>query len=253
MEEGNIEIQRKDQVSQISFSHPAHNSLPGYLLAKLKNAIEEESAHSETKVILLRSGGERTFCAGASFDELMSISNEVEGKEFFMGFARVINAIRTSPKFVIGRVQGKAIGGGVGLASAVDYCFGTEWSSVKLSELALGIGPFVVGPAVRRKIGTAAFSQMSIHASGFQTANWAWTKGLFSEIYNNPDEMDIHIAALCKELSAYSPQAMHQMKKALWHDCNHWDSLLEERAAISGSLILTEEARTALQKVKNKS
>lgn len=250
--EPSVEISIKNQVSEICFFHPAHNSLPGFLLAKLEEAIEQESQNPATKVILLKSAGDRTFCAGASFDELMAIQDEAQGKEFFMGFARVINAIRKSPKFVIGRVQGKAIGGGVGLASAVDYCIGTEWSSVKLSELALGIGPFVVGPAVRRKIGTSAFAQMSIHASGFQTAKWAWQRGLFSEIYRDAKEMDIHIKELCDELSAYSSQAMKEMKKVVWRGTEDWDQLLSERAAISGRLILSAEARAALAKIKAK-
>jgi len=250
--QGSVDIIRNGAVSEITFSHPAHNSLPGYLLAKLVDAIKQEGATSETKLILLKSAGDRTFCAGASFDELMAIENHEQGTEFFTGFARVINALRTCPKFVIGRVQGKAIGGGVGLAAAVDYCFGTQWSSVKLSELALGIGPFVVGPAVRRKIGTSAFAQMSIHASGWQTAQWAWQRGLFSEVYKNTEEMDEHIAQLSSELAGYSSEAMAEMKSVLWRGCEDWDRLLPERAAISGRLILSEESRMALNEVKNK-
>jgi len=253
MTEGTIDIQRSSRVSTITFSHPAHNSLPGKLLAELRDAIEEEGRTSETSVIVVRSGGERTFCAGASFDELLSIKDAAQGKEFFMGFARVINAMRQCPKFVIGRVQGKAIGGGVGLASATDYCFATQWSSVKLSELALGIGPFVVGPAVRRKIGTGAFAQMSIHASGWQTAQWAWQRGMYAEVYKDATEMDSHIDRLCTELTAYSPEAMREMKAALWRGCEDWSTLLPERAAISGRLILSDAAQAAVNKVKNKS
>ncbi|MEZ4982901.1 MAG: enoyl-CoA hydratase/isomerase family protein [Saprospiraceae bacterium] len=163
-------------IGTIEFFHPAHNSLPGKLLGELTNAILEMGENDEAIVIVLKSSGDRTFCAGASFDELISIEDLNQGKRFFSGFANVINAMRKCPKFIIGRVQGKAVGGGVGLASAVDYCMATRFASVKLSELAVGIGPFVVGPAVERKVGTAAFSQMAINATEWQTANWAKRK-----------------------------------------------------------------------------
>lgn len=146
-------------VGSITFFHPRSNSLPGKVLKQLADTITKLGKDETVKVIVLKSKGEKGFCAGASFDELISIKDRSTGKQFFSGFANVINACRKCPKFVVGRVQGKAVGGGVGLASAVDYCFATTAASVKLSELAVGIGPFVVGPAVERKIGVSAMSQ----------------------------------------------------------------------------------------------
>jgi methylglutaconyl-CoA hydratase len=234
-------------ISTITFFHPASNSLPGNILSKLSDAILNAGEDHNVRVIILKSVGDRAFCAGASFDELLAISNEAEGLKFFSGFANVINAIRTCPKFVIGRVQGKAVGGGVGLAAAVDHCLATRFASIKLSELAIGIGPFVVGPAVERKLGTSGFSQLTIDASSWKTANWAAQYGLYSEVFNSSEEMDDAIDSLAKQLASSSPEAMSELKKVLWSGTEGWDTLLKERAAISGRLVLSDFTREAIQ------
>ena len=203
-------------------------------------------------MIVLRSAGEKTFCAGASFDELIAIDNIEKGKKFFSGFAQVINAMRNCPKFIVGRVQGKCVGGGVGLASSVDYCIATDKADIKLSELAVGIGPFVVGPAVERKIGTSAFSQLAIDAASWRSANWAKEHGLFAEKYPTTEEMDESIAKLTAILSRSNPEAMAEMKKIFWKGTENWDVLLEERAAISGRLVVSEFTRNAIAAFKNK-
>lgn len=249
---GSVETSLQSEIATITFFHPAHNSLPGNLLAKLRDAIVAAGQNKDVKVIILKSAGDRTFCAGASFDELISIDNLENGKTFFMGFANVINACRTCPKLIIGRVQGKAVGGGVGLAAATDYCFGTKYSAVKLSELAVGIGPFVVGPAVERKVGTAAMTQLAFNATEWKSAEWACTKGLFADIYESAAEMDIAIEELASKLAASNPDAMRMMKKAFWSGTEHWDSLLAERAAMSGQLVLSDFTRNAIQKFKSK-
>lgn len=249
---GSIDRETKGGITTITFSHPAHNSLPGRLLAELRTAIIAAGNDDHCKVIILRSGGERTFCAGASFDELMSIDNAEQGKVFFSGFAGVINAIRTCPKFVLGRVQGKAIGGGVGLASATDYCLATQYAAVKLSELAIGIGPFVVGPAVERKVGTSAFQQLAIDATTFQSANWALSKGLYAGVYATVEEMDEKLMALALTLANSSPAAMRALKRASWVGTEHWNELLEERAVISGELVLSEFTKSAIAAFKTK-
>ncbi|RME96736.1 MAG: enoyl-CoA hydratase/isomerase family protein, partial [Bacteroidetes bacterium] len=231
---GKVESHTTDGICTITFSHPAHNSLPGRLLAELKSAIEAAGANEQARVVILQSGGARTFCAGASFDELTAIRDVAQGKQFFSGFAGVINAMRKCPKFVLGRVQGKAIGGGVGLACATDYCVGTKYASVKLSELAIGIGPFVVGPAVERKIGTAAFQQLAINATAFQSAYWAKEKGLYTEVFEDTPAMDEHLQGLARQLAASNPAAMRELKRSSWVGTDHWDDLLAERAAISG-------------------
>lgn len=245
--EGNVTTQLDNHVAVITFTHPQHNSMPGYQLADLAAQIKSAGESSEVLAIVLQSGGDRTFCAGASFDELMTIQNAEDGKKFFLGFAHVINAIRKCPKVVIGRVQGKAIGGGVGIAAAVDYCMATQYSSVKLSELALGIGPFVVGPAIERKIGLSAFSQMALNANEWQTAAWAKEKGLFHEVFGTIEQLDAYIAHFTNHLRASSPLALQALKKVLWQNTHHWDELLDERAGISGRLVITDAAQQAIR------
>lgn len=240
-------------VATVEFFHPQSNSLPGKILRDLAAAIIHAGDDPGAAVIVLRSGGEKAFCAGASFDELTAIQTEKEGLAFFSGFAHVINAMRACPKFIIGRIHGKCVGGGVGLAAAVDYAIAAEGADVKLSELAVGIGPFVVGPAVERKIGTAAFSALAIDASSWRNAEWAKRKGLFAEVHEDTGNMDEAVQRLAHHLSHSSPAAMAEMKKIFWKGTEHWDTLLLERAAISGKLVLSEFTRNAIQKFKAKS
>lgn len=238
---------RENGIATVSFYHPAQNSLPSALLADLVEKITEAANNEQTRVIILKSEGNRTFCAGASFDELLRIKDKEEGAKFFSGFAQVINACRKSPKIIIGRIQGKAVGGGVGLAAAVDYCLATEAASVKLSELAIGIGPFVISPAVIRKIGLQAFSQLTIRASDFQTAQWAMEKGLYNEVYKDTEALDLAVDTLAQKLASYHPEALHGLKEILWEGTADWDELLSHRAAISGGLVLSEFTQAALK------
>ena len=235
-------------ISTIEFFHPAHNSLPGDILAKLANTITEAGQDDNVLVIILKSGGDRTFCAGASFKELISIEDEKTGEEFFMGFANVINAMRKCPKFIIGRVQGKTVGGGVGLASAMDYCMATKFASIKLSKLNIGIGPFVVGPAVARKLGVSGMSQIAIDANTFYSPEWAKDKGLFTHVYDSTEELDEAVQATAEHLCTYNPEAMKEMKKIFWDGCDDWDTLLNERAKVSGRLVLSEFTKEKLKR-----
>ncbi|MBT8196046.1 MAG: enoyl-CoA hydratase/isomerase family protein [Bacteroidia bacterium] len=252
IDNGSVNVAIEDGIARITFYHPKSNSLPGTILKQLAEAITEAGKNDDAKVIIVKSKGDRAFCAGASFDELIAIENETEGKEFFMGFARVINAMRTVPKFVIGRAQGKAVGGGVGVISACDYAFASIESAVKLSELAIGIGPFVVGPAVERKIGTSAFSQLAVNATAWQSAEWAFHKGLYNEVFTDLKDMDKAIFELAQKLSKSSPEAMALLKKAMWNGTEDWDTLLEERAVMSGHLVLSDFTRNAINAFKNK-
>ncbi|GAB2692299.1 enoyl-CoA hydratase/isomerase family protein [Mucilaginibacter koreensis] len=235
-------------VAVIRFFHPAQNSLPSALLAELSAAILKAGSDPAAKVIVLQSDGNRTFCAGASFDELLSITDAEQGAAFFDGFARVINTCRKVPKLIIARVQGKAVGGGVGLACAADYVLATTAAAVKLSELAIGIGPFVISPAVVRKVGMAAFSQLTIKATEFQSAEWAKQHGLYNEIYDTQEELDDATNILANQLAAYHPEAMANLKEIFWEGTDNWDALLTERAAVSGKLVLSEFTQQALQK-----
>ena len=249
--EGYIKIaQTTPAIAQITFFHPKHNSLPSHLLAELKAAIEACGTDDTTQVIILKSGGERTFCAGASFDELIAINDPATGKKFFQGFAGVINACRKCPKIIIGRVQGKAVGGGVGIAAAVDYCLATKYSAVKLSELNIGIGPFVIGPAVERKIGGAAFSQLALNANVFQSAEWAKAKGLYAEVHESAEALDAATSDLAQYLIGTNPEAQRELKKIFWAGTDHWDTLLEERAAMSGRLVLSDYTKEVLNQYK---
>jgi methylglutaconyl-CoA hydratase len=245
---GNVTLNiSRNGIATISFYHPAQNSLPAALLDELTAEIALAGKNPQTKVIVIKSEGDRTFCAGASFDELLQIKDKEAGAEFFSGFARVINACRKSPKIIIARIQGKAVGGGVGLAAAADYCLATEAASIKLSELAIGIGPFVISPAVIRKIGLPAFSQLTIRAVDFQTAQWAKEQGLYNEVYPDIDALDEGMAALTQKLASYHPEALHGLKEILWEGTADWDELLNHRAAISGEMVLSEFTQQALQ------
>jgi len=250
-QQGHIRSTTEGGVGTIEFYHPSHNSLPGKLLAELEQAIYDMGNNAEATIIVLKASGDRTFCAGASFDELASIENEHVGKTFFMGFANVINAIRKVPKLVIGRIHGKAVGGGVGLASACDYCMATKYASVKLSELAVGIGPFVIGPPVERKIGVSAYSEMAINATEFRTAEWAKQKGLFMDVFDTTEQMDEYIKHFSDKLVKMNPEAMTLLKTVFWEGTEHWDTLLEERAVMSGRLVLSDFSKNAIGKFLN--
>ena len=252
MEKAYVKSSVQHGLCSIEFFHPQSNSLPGALLQELAAAIREAGANSACRLILLRSQGQKAFCAGASFDELSQLNNEQEGLQFFSGFAEVINAMRTCGKIIVGRIQGKCVGGGVGLAAAVDYALATEDAAVKLSELAVGIGPFVVGPAVERKIGLSAFSQLALDATGWRSANWAHDRGLFAELYADTIGLDEGVNRLVTQLLNSSEEALRALKIAFWKNTEHWDQLLIERAAISGKLILSEVSRKAIESFKKR-
>jgi methylglutaconyl-CoA hydratase len=252
IKDGYVTSHNEHGITTIEFFHPQSNSLPAKILELLAREIHSAENDNDTKVIILRSGGDGAFCAGASFDELSAINNETEGLKFFSGFANVINAMRKCKKIIIGRIQGKCVGGGVGFAAAVDYAIAVDKAEVKLSELAIGIGPFVVGPVIERKIGTSAFSQLAIDANLWRNAEWAKHKGLFAEVHSSIESMDESVYRLANSLSHSNPDAMAEMKKIFWKGTEHWDELLKERAAISGRLVLSEFTKNAINKFKTK-
>ena len=239
-------------ITTIEFCHPQSNALPSKMLNELAQEIHHAGLSADTKVILLRSAGEKVFCAGASFDELSAITNEKDGQVFFTGFARIINSMRTCGKLIIGRIQGKCVGGGVGLAAAVDYAIATSDAEAKLSELAIGIGPFVVGPAIERRIGNAAFSHLAIDSHMWRNADWCKRKGLFAEVHESDVNMDEAINHLAHSLAHSNPEALAEMKKIFWKGTEHWDQLLTERAAISGRLVVSKFTKDAMARFKAK-
>lgn len=247
---GSLYTNIENGIAHIEFGHPASNSFVSELLTRLANEFDLLAENGSVAAILLKSEGERAFCAGASFDELVAISDLDEGKAFFSGFANVINAMRKCPKPIIGRVQGKAVGGGVGLASACDYVHATADAAIKLSEISVGIGPFVIAPAVERKMGKAALAELSLYPTEWKNAYWAKEKGLYAKVYDSIEEMDKELDAHLQKLSTYNPQALSQMKEVLWQGTEHWDNLLLERAAISGKLALSDATKKALEKFK---
>lgn len=235
-----------DGVAHIIFFHPNHNSLPSRLLQELVSAIEQAGKNPAARIIVLRSAEHKTFCAGASFDELAAIEDFETGHRFFSGFGQVINAMRQCSKIIIGRVHGKSVGGGVGLASATDFCLATQWATFRLSELAVGFGPFVIGPAVERKIGAPAFSQLALTPDEWRTAEWGKSKNLYQEVFESAEQMDAYLQYFCEKLCAYSPEALSELKKVFWQGTEHWDTLLSDRAAISGRLALSDYAKNAI-------
>ncbi|MEM1002541.1 MAG: enoyl-CoA hydratase-related protein, partial [Bacteroidota bacterium] len=184
------------------------------------------------------------------FKELININDESTGKVFFSGFANVINAMRKCPKFIIGRIQGKTVGGGVGLASSTDYCMASKFAAIKLSELNVGIGPFVVGPAVQRKLGVSGMSQIAIDANSFYSAEWAKNKGLYAQVFESTGELDVGVKSFAEHLATYNPEAMREMKAMFWKGTEDWDDLLAKRAAISGRLVLSDFTKETLKRFK---
>ena len=249
-ENGSLYTSVTNGIATVEFGHPASNSFPGVLLERLQSEFQKLSENDEVRVIILKSEGERAFCAGASFDELLAVQDLEQGKQFFAGFANVINAMRNCTKLIIGRIHGKTVGGGVGLASACDYCFATEEASIKLSELSIGIGPFVIAPAVRRKMGVAALSELTLAAHEWKNAYWAQEKGLYARVFENTADMDKELEFFAEKLAAYNPAALREMKRMLWEETEDWDILLQERAAISGELVLSDFTKKALSKFK---
>ena len=245
-DDGRVATGIRDGVATLRFHHPKGNSLPGTLLRALAEEVGRLAADPAARVIVLRSDGAGPFCAGASFDELRAIRDAAAGQEFFMGFARLILAMRRCPKFVLARVHGKAVGGGVGVVAASDYAIATTKAAVKLSELAVGIGPFVVGPVIERKIGHAAFQALAIDATEWRDAEWAGRVGLYARVVPDEAALDAATDALATRLAASNPEAMAKMKATFFRDTEHWDALLAERAAMSGSLVLSDFTRKAL-------
>ncbi|PQJ75844.1 enoyl-CoA hydratase/isomerase family protein [Polaribacter gangjinensis] len=251
---GSLYTHIQNRIATVEFGHPASNSFPSELLVRLTNELNLLSKNDEVSIIILKSEGEKAFCAGASFDELVAIKNLEEGKQFFSGFANVINAMRTCEKLIIGRVQGKTVGGGVGLIAACDYALATEQAAIKLSEISIGIGPFVIAPAIERKMGLAALSEMTLEATSWKNAYWAKEKGLYANVFETIKELDDEVQLLALKFASYNPDSLKEIKKVFWQNTNHWNELLSERASITGELVLSEFTKNALQNfLKHKS
>ncbi|MEL4306971.1 enoyl-CoA hydratase/isomerase family protein [Joostella sp. CR20] len=248
--DGSLYTKIENHIATVEFGHPASNSFPSVLLERLSAEFDKLSSNNEVHIIVLKSEGKKAFCAGASFDELIAVSSLEEGKAFFSGFGKVLNAMRKCSKLIIGRIQGKAVGGGVGLIAACDYAIATEAAAIKLSEFTIGIGPFVIAPAVERKMGVGALAELTIAATEWKNAYWAKEKGLYAKVFETITEVDVEIDLLTNKLAAYNPEALNAMKKALWENTNHWETLLTERAETSGKLVLSEFTKKALEKFK---
>ena len=247
---GSLYTKIDNKIATVEFGHPASNSFPGELLQRLTDELNLLSKNPDVNLIILRSEGDGAFCAGASFDELLAVSDLKEGAVFFSGFANVINAMRNCSKLIVGRIHGKAVGGGVGLAAACDYALATESSAIKLSEFTIGIGPFVIAPAVERKMGVAALAEMTLAAHEWKNAYWAQEKGLYAKVFTDVKELDKELDIFTQKLAGYNPEALADMKKVLWEGTENWDKLLTERAKISGRLVLSDFTKNALGQFK---
>ena len=240
----------ENKIATLEFGHPASNSFSSDLLNSLTNELQVLSANPAVSVIVLKSSGTGAFCAGASFDELLSVTNLAEATEFFSGFANVINAMRRCSKIIVGRIHGKAVGGGVGIAAACDYALATNESALKLPELGIGIGPFVIEPAISRKIGKGALAEMALAPQEWNTAAWALQKGLYANVFENVEALDTAVALFASKLAKNNLEALAELKKTLWEGTENWDTLLYERAAISGKLVLSDFTKNALRQIK---
>ena len=249
---GSLYSKIENYIATVEFGHPSANCFPLELLERLEKEFIKLSDNNEVRLIILKSEGEKTFCAGASFDELLSLKNEEESIRFFSGFAKLFLAMRDCKQPIIGRVLGKTVGGGVGLLSACDYVMATESASIKLSELSIGIGPFVIAPVVSRKMGVAAFNELTLSPDQWKNAYWAQEKGLFARVFENIEEMDKALEYFAETLVKSNPEALSEMKRITWENTEHWDKELMEKAAISGRLALSEQTQKTLSKIKNK-
>jgi methylglutaconyl-CoA hydratase len=249
--DGYVRTAIENGIGRIEFFHPQSNALPSAILRDLAAAVTAVGADPAARVIVLQSGGTGPFCAGASFDELTAIAGPEQGQEFFSGFARVILAMIRAPKFVISRVHGKAAGGAVGLIAASDFSMAVSKASAKLSELAVGIGPFVVGPVIEKKIGLAAFGAMSVDAD-WRDAAWGERHGLYAKLFDDVTAMDDAVTALATTLAASNPEAMAMLKRVFWAGTEQWDTLLAERASMSGTLVLSDFTRNAIGAFKTR-
>ena len=247
---GSLYTSINNKIATVEFGHPASNSFPSELLGRLADEFDKLSNNDEVSVIVLKSEGDRAFCAGASFDELVAIDNLKDGKAFFSGFANVINAMRKCSKLIIGRVQGKTVGGGVGLAAACDYVLATEHAAIKLSEFTIGIGPFVIAPAVERKVNVSGLAELTLDATSWKNAYWAKEKGLYARVFETKEALDKEVEVLSEKIASYNPEALSEMKRALWKGTAHWQELLIERAETSGKLVLSDFTKKALSKFK---
>jgi len=236
-----------DGVADVCFGHPKSNSLPSSVLRGLADEISAAGTRDDVRVVVLRSYGTGAFCAGASFTELSAIHDAAAGKEFFLGFARVILAMTRCPKPIITRVQGKVVGGGVGIVAASDYAMAVTHASLRLSELAIGIGPFVVGPAIERRIGPGAFEAMALDAA-WRDASWAERHGLYARVLDDVAALDAAVTEFVGTLAAMNPDAVARIKRIASDGTEQWPRLLEERAAMSGTLVLSEFAKKAITK-----
>jgi methylglutaconyl-CoA hydratase len=249
--DGQVTVEEHDAIAIVTFGHPKSNSLPAALLHKLATEIGHVGQNTGIKTILLRSEGSGAFCAGASFDEMKAVSDAPSGRAFFLGFAEVILAMIRAPQFIVTRVHGKVTGGGVGIVAASDYAVAVKGASLKLSELAVGLGPFVIGPVVERKVGTGPFAGMSIDA-GWRDAAWGERHGLYTHVVDDSAALDAKLSELLAFLSAANPEAIKQMKHVFWQGTDDWPQLLEKRAAISGALALSPHTRAAIEKFEKR-
>ena len=237
--DGYVRSQVEEGVATITFFHPKGNSLPGRLLAELAAAVTDAGRNADARVIVLRSDGYGPFCAGASFAELQAISDAESGKKFFMGFVNLIIAMIRAPKFIVTRVHGKVVGGGVGIVSASDFAIAANSASLRLSELAVGLGPFIVGLPIQKKIGLGPFSAMAVDAD-WRDAEWGHRHGLYAELHDDVASLDAALDSRVKTLASSNPEAMAQLKKVFWEGTDGWSAELDARAGMSGTLVLSD-------------
>lgn len=245
---GTVVYTASPPLAHIEFYHPKGNSLPSRILEELTLAFRRASEEPDLRVITLQSRGDGAFCGGANLDELRAIRDFESGKAYFMRIAELLTAMRDTPGCIIAKVQGPAVGGGVGLIAASDFVCAGQDAPVRLSEVSLGIGPFVIGPAVIRKIGLSAFSTLSLDAGTWYDAHWARSFGLYNRVVESHVELDRVAEQLAGDLAASGPSAVTTLKRELWRGENDWPARLEESAEQSAKLLMTEHTQRLLHR-----
>lgn len=206
-------ISLSERVLTLTIDRPdRRNALNDAVLDGMLGALT--SPPPEARVILVRSAGDRVFCAGA---DLAVMSNDATGLEQHNargGLRRVVDAMRACPLPVVARVQGICLAGGVGLIMGADLVVAAERASFGLPEVDRGLWPFMVSALLARHVSPKVAMDLMLTGRRFGAAE-AREIGLISRVVPD-DELDSQVDALVAELAAKAPVAVRMGKAAFW-------------------------------------
>ena len=208
-----LAVERQGPIGLITMNRPErHNAFDDVLIAELTEAFRSMEAEDGIRIVVL-SGTGKSFSAGADLNWMKRMSgfSIEENRRDAMGLAALMRTIAHLRKPTLARVQGAALGGGVGLVACCDVAVATQGATFALSEVKLGLIPAVISPYVVAAIGERAARRYFLTAERF-TAAEAWRLGLVHEIAANEAEMDDAIGAIVDAMLAASPAAQKEAK-----------------------------------------